>query len=626
MAFLERGKVDAPVAGPAGLSAMPGDEAALWQAFARADDASAFCEGWLALQCTQVAGARAALLLVRDADGVFAPAAIWPSRQRDVSHLAPAAEAALRERRPHLVPPAQSGAGTLAHLACPVLVEQQPVAVVVIEAVLRGDAQLSGALRQMQWGTGWLEALFRRKQSREDASSLARTGFALDMVAVAAEHHDIKALARALTTALAARLRCRSVAVGLVARGQTRLLALSHAAAFERTSQPVVALENAMDESVDQAASIAEPPLPATGRRISLAHRDYLAICRTGAVISTPLFSRGHVIGAITFEHDAIDGFDAGSLAMIESVGVLMGPLFDLRRDNDRLVSGKLVSLAGKGVTAVVGPRRPAVKVLAALSVVAVVALAVASGPFRVSARATIEGEVQRAAVAPFEGFVATAPARAGDVVREGQVLATLDDRDLQLEAARWRSERDQQRLRYEEALGKRERATAQITEALIRQAQAQLDLVEARIARARIEAPFAGVIVSGDLSQQLGSPVERGKLLFEIAPLASYRVILQVDERDIVHVARGQTGTMLIKGLARDPAPIEIGTVTPVASAANGRNTFRVEARLTGSPAALRPGMEGVAKVEITSRSLLWIWTRALTDWLRITWWSWTP
>jgi RND family efflux transporter MFP subunit len=305
---------------------------------------------------------------------------------------------------------------------------------------------------------------------------------------------------------------------------------------------------------------------------------------------------------------------------------VLMGPLFDLRRDNDRLISGKLVSLAGKGVTAVVGPRRPAVKVLAALSLAAVVALAVATGPFRISARATIEGEVQRAAVAPFEGFVSTAPARAGDVVRNGQVLATLDDRDLQLEAARWRSERDQQRLRYEEALGKRERATAQITEALIRQAQAQLDLVEARIARARIEAPFAGVIVSGDLSQQLGSPVERGKLLFEIAPLDSYRVILQVDERDIVHVARGQTGTLLVKGLASDPAPIEIGTVTPVASAANGRNTFRVEARLTGSPAALRPGMEGVAKVEIASRSLLWIWTRALTDWLRITWWTWTP
>jgi hypothetical protein len=41
-------------------------------------------------------------------------------------------------------------------------------------------------------------------------------------------------------------------------------------------------------------------------------------------------------------------------------------------------------------------------------------------------------------------------------------------------------------------------------------------------------------VVVKGDLSQSLGAAVERGNVLFELAPLDSYRVIMKVDERDI--------------------------------------------------------------------------------------------
>ena len=52
------------------------------------------------------------------------------------------------------------------------------------------------------------------------------------------------------------------------------------------------------------------------------------------------------------------------------------------------------------------------------------------------------------------------------------------------------------------------------------------------KIARSRLAAPFDGIVISGDLSQQIGAPVETGKKLFEIAPLQSYRIILQVDEQ----------------------------------------------------------------------------------------------
>ena len=55
--------------------------------------------------------------------------------------------------------------------------------------------------------------------------------------------------------------------------------------------------------------------------------------------------------------------------------------------------------------------------------------------------------------------------------------------------------------------------------------------------------------------------------------------------------------------------------------------NTFRVEAVLDQRPSdALRPGMEGVAKIDAGRELLVWSWSRRLVNWLRETAWTWQP
>ena len=126
-----------------------------------------------------------------------------------------------------------------------------------------------------------------------------------------------------------------------------------------------------------------------------------------------------------------------------------------------------------------------------------------------------------------------------------------LDDRDLLLDRAKWSAERDKLVHKQREALAKRERSALIVLGAQIQQALSQLTLVEERLARVRVLAPFDGVVVSGDLSQMLGSPIEKGKVLFEVAPLTAYRIILQVDERDIGYVVPGQKGTVALAGIS---------------------------------------------------------------------------
>jgi hypothetical protein len=617
-------------ASPEGASAAA-DEAIAWAGFAAARLASEFCQSWLNLQCRMVRGAVAGLLLLRDEDGSFGPAATWTASHgaepgphgADVSALAPVAERALRERRGAM---ARDAAGA-AHVAYPVDVRGQLWGVVVVDAGPCPDAALQEVLRRLHWGAGWVETLFHRRQAEEDARRVATARLALEMVAVATSGRGAAAAAAGLASELAVRLECRRVAVGAIRGGRAKLVALSHAASVSARLRLSDSLAHVMEEAADHGGSVAYPPLPgAEDRCPAVAHRDHARDARLSSVASVVMMRLGQPTGVIVLERDVSEPFDAATLALCEAAAELVGPVIALQRELDRPVTGRAVRALGAGVRRLVGRGHSAAKLAAVGVVAAVAALTLATGEDRVSGKASIAGAVQRAAVAPFEGYVATAPRRAGDVVDEGEVLATLDTREIDLEALRYESQRDQARLKQQDAEGKHDRAQAAVFAANAAEADAQAALARGKSERARIVAPYRGLVVSGDLTQQLGAPVERGKVLFEIAPLDRYRVTVQVDERDLTRVRPGQRGRLVLNGLSASAMEFSVTRVMPVAVADDGRNTFRVEGALDRADPRLLPGMEGVGKIVAGRTHLIWSWTRPIVDWARLLAWKWLP
>ena len=101
---------------------------------------------------------------------------------------------------------------------------------------------------------------------------------------------------------------------------------------------------------------------------------------------------------------------------------------------------------------------------------------------------------------------------------------------------------------------------------------------------------------------------------------------MLKVDDRDVTQVSVGRTGTLTLSALVQQRFAFTVERITPVASAEEGRNFFRVEASLTVASGRLRPGMKGVAKIDIGERKLVWIWTHRMVDWLKLWLWSWLP
>jgi hypothetical protein len=132
-------------------------------------------------------------------------------------------------------------------------------------------------------------------------------------------------------------------------------------------------------------------------------------------------------------------------------------------------------------------------------------------------------------------------------------------------------------------------------------------------------------MVVSGDLVQQVGAPVQLGAPLLTVASAEGYRVVVHVDERDIAAIRPGHEGSLSLSALPWDALPIRVLRVSPMAAVAEGENVFAVEAELLAAAAALRPGLHGVARIGAGTRPLAAAWTRRVTDWLRLTLWSWT-
>jgi multidrug efflux pump subunit AcrA (membrane-fusion protein) len=338
-----------------------------------------------------------------------------------------------------------------------------------------------------------------------------------------------------------------------------------------------------------------------------------------------PLIVNDEVIGAIMFERQGeVDAFDEKTKEICEQVASLIAPILQYRRLHDRPISTKLRE-SGRGfLSGVFGSGYLGVKFISVLLVAAFVFMFITHWDYKISADATLEGAIERVVTAPEDGFIKDASARPGDIVEQGVALATLDDRDLQLEKRKWLGKQKQISKEYREALALRDLSQIGILRAQLTQAEAQLEILEQKLDRTVISVPISGVIVSGDYTRALGSPVERGQVLYKVSPLENYRIILQVDESEVSEIAVGMRGELTLSAAAEETFEMEVMNITPVSVAESGINYFQVEASLITPPEFLRPGMQGVGKISVGKRQVLWIWTHKMVDWMRLKLWSW--
>lgn len=202
-------------------------------------------------------------------------------------------------------------------------------------------------------------------------------------------------------------------------------------------------------------------------------------------------------------------------------------------------------------------------------------------------------------------GRITAVLVEAGDRVKQGQVLARLDESVLRpqlnrlaasVEEAKAQaalSEAEARRARAVSASGAlsaeeiaRREATAATDEARVKVAVAQLAEQEARLGKTEIRAPASGIVLTRSAEVgQTASP--GGEALFRLARDGEVEMRGQVAERDLAALSVGQTAQVYLTGLDK---PFE-GTVRLLGAIIDPSSRLG-EIRIALKPdSALRPG-----------------------------------
>ncbi len=583
-------------------------------------------ETWLYQQCQMLPGSIHGVLLTGPLDeGPYTQAIYWPDAEHDNEPLKRVAQAALRSKQAVIKTRNSSADETgepLDAMACPLFLDGKLFGVFALQMSNRSQPMQQAAIRQVQAGVKWLETmvLLQNATSKDQLINL------VDLVATGLENEHFRVAATEVANELTTRFSCQRVSFGFIRHNQIRIEAISHTQKIDRQANLTRALREAMNEAVDQSSTVIYPLQNESSALVTRMHAKLAEQQQGSAICTIPLIKNGKAIGALLLERAIDEPFDQETAEQCQQIGLLIGPVLETRRREERPLAAKIYASLHGGLSKLFGAGHLPLKVTVAITTILLLWISLATTMFHVSNDAFLEAGINRAVVAPQQGFIATSEVRAGDLVSKGDVLATLDDRDLLLEQRKWQSQRAQLLKEYRQALAGFDRAEVAIIRAKRVQAEAQLDLVEQQLQRTTLVAPFSGLVTSGDLSQSLGSPVERGEVLYEVAPTDTYRVVIKVDERDISLLTRSQQGQLKLSGLPNQTINIEVNRVTPVSTSEEGHNYFRVEATMENQSDLMRPGMEGVAKIDIGERKLLWILSRRLVEWFRMFTWSRLP
>ncbi|MEM7776772.1 MAG: efflux RND transporter periplasmic adaptor subunit [Pseudomonadota bacterium] len=629
------------------------DEDSLWRTLNAADDTTTFENAWLTIQASLLEGCTAAALW-RNVPGdakLAGPVAATTSSRARTQKFKELADAARSSQDP-VVEPDKDGKNWL--VAYPIRSGDAVVAIVVVEVAGERSA-LKPAIRQLQWGGGWLRP--HRRDHRDDAPGNTTPGntasgntalghtkagaitrdqgaAAIRIFATTLSKRRFQSAATALAVEFAQRFALDRASIGIRRGHRTRVVAVSHAVHADNRAEVVRRIEAAMDEAADQRATIVVPPdtqpdpkpnPPSDTADLNVTvHAAQQLQDDVHAAAAVPLTAHGETIGAMVLQR--AKPFRADDQAQLEAIATLIGPVLYEKRLNDRSIFVKVGTAVLQFAAQLVGAGHVRSK-LAALAVAGLCLLAiVVDAPYQVAAPAAIEARPRRVVSIPFDGYLESSERRAGDIVRKGDVLARLDVIDLGLERNGLVADRREHEARLQAATAEYKLAQVAVARAQIAQIDAKLRLVDRKLSHSIIRAPIDGIIIAGDLNESVGKPLATGEAVFELAPRGSYRLVVEVSEFDVAAVAVGQSGGLVLAGVPEDTFSFEVSKVSPVLESKDGRSYYRVEARLGQRSPALRPGFKGRARINAGRKPLWWLWFHNFLRWLRLQIWTYQP
>jgi RND family efflux transporter MFP subunit len=498
--------------------------------------------------------------------------------------------------------------------------------IIAVSAVITRCRNLERAqqrLMSMQLVAGYFDLYSLRRQSEQSQIVAHSHQHVLQLATAVATAEGFESAGMNLCNELATRTGAGRVALGWIKGRGVRIKALSHTEQFDKKQELIKELENVMEECVDQEEPVHYDPEGGGTSNVSRCAQNLSRTEGGNIVLTLPLRRRADIVGAITLEFPQAHKISPqASTGLAVAVDLLAPQLYD-RYQNDRWLITKAGISARELAKEAIGPQHMIAKTLSVVIPAAILFICLFKPIYHVSAPFEFESIDQRKLDAPMDGYIKTVLVKPGDAIKAGQVLVTMDTSDIQMKLAGAKADAARYQAEYAKDIADSDKqADAAIALAEKNAALADEHLYQYQIDRANVKAPFDGMVLKGDLTDQVLAPKKEGDELLTVAATSGLRATLSVSERDIQDVNVGQKGKLATTSLPTDRYDFTVARVVPLGESKDGANVFQVYAQLNQTSNTWRPGMAGEARVEVGKRRLVWIWTHKLVDWVRLKLW----
>lgn len=437
----------------------------------------------------------------------------------------------------------------------------------------------------------------------------------------AAADHPMR-LAKAMVMEIEARYGFDLTAVGFVRDTRVEIVAISGVDVVREANPGVAAMRVAMEECLDRRDVIVHMGRDTTESDNCRLHAQWSALAHGSPVASIPLVCTGEIVAIVSMCQGAGSPLTGEQVQLIAEEMSGYAALVPLSQAATRSVLAHALHSTRLAVRQALGRgrRRAAATVLGVAA--AAYWLAFGTLHYTFTVPCTVHAVERRTIACPRSGVLAGLFVRPGDRVREGQVLAEIDASEDYLRRTELVAEIESLGALIDQAIAKRESGDVRVNEARRRSLQAQLGIVDANIAQAQIRAPQEGIILAGELRERLGSRIEVGMALFEVARNDSAEVMLRIPEALVLAAHECAVAEFAPASRPDYSYRLEGLRIAPASTVVDGRNVFLAEARVAFDIGSLPPGMEGAAYLDAGPRSVFWVLTHRFTDWLHLNFW----
>ncbi len=457
----------------------------------------------------------------------------------------------------------------------------------------------------------------KQRNTTDNAWKLNSLAALIELVSAIEKTDDRREAAQTIANEFVRYLGCEHAAVGLTKGRKIRVEAIAGLSAGDTSSEIHKLNEAALNESWLRDEAAVWPASEEESSHLLLAHKQLAAESDLTSVVSAPLRTPDNeVVGTVLVGCKNLQ--DSGRLFnFIRAASPRIASAVEVVKRAEVSKFTKLCRSVQSGCKAVEG------RIWLGVAAVLIGLLFV---PMRYHVRCGCElnSKNRQFSVAPFNGIVETIHVQPGDMVKKGQLLASMDGQAIRFQLASVAADLAKAKKERDIELSNGDIPRSLVAELEAKSLSAENELLKFQQSQVEVRAPIDGIVLAEQFENAEGASITKGDVLFEVGSFDPLTIEVNIPAEEIAHVRVGMTTKVWVSGYESRPFKAQLTSVSPRSEMRDSRNVFVAQFEIQNDEGLFRPGMNGQVRIDTDAKTLGWNLFHKPWNFMvsRLTWW----